>query len=216
MADALMADAAALVETLRAMDGWGMGVYAVLFLLLTLAFVPASLLTAVAGFLYGPVWGTALISPVGVVSAALAFSFGRTLTRAWVHRQLDRHPRLLAVDQAVARGGFRVVFLLRLASIVPFAPMSYAMGASRISSRDFLLATWLGLLPGTFLYVYLGSLVSSMKQILVGEVAVGTDPRLMTLVGFAAAALAMFTIARYARHAVKASTKDETEHEQTV
>jgi uncharacterized membrane protein YdjX (TVP38/TMEM64 family) len=150
--------------------GWlGAGVFALVFIVATLAFVPASPLTTIAGFLYGPVWGTLLVSPVGVVAAALAFGFGRSVARPWVRRRLQHHPRLAAIDSAVGHRGFRIVFLLRLASIVPFAPLSYVLGASRIAGRDFGLASWLGLLPGTFLYVYLGSLVSSVGQILRGE-----------------------------------------------
>lgn len=106
---------------------------------------------------------------------------------------------------AVAKGGFRIVFLLRLASIVPFAPLSYALGASRISGRDFVLASWLGLLPGTFLYVYLGTLVSDVGQILNGEAASGGAARVLTWVGLAAAVLAVLTIARFARNTVNQS-----------
>lgn len=216
MIEALAHDAQAWVDAVRALGGMGAGLYAACFVIGSLLFVPASPMTAIAGFLYGPMWGTLLISPVGIVSATLAFAIGRTVARPWVRRRLTARPRLAAVDMAVATGGFRIVFLLRLASIVPFAPLSYVLGASRISGRDFVLASWLGLLPGTFLYVYLGSLVSDVRQILNGEAASGGAARALTWVALAAAVLAIVVIARFARKAVNQSIHGKLGNEQVV
>ncbi len=210
MIEALAQGVHAWVEAIRALGGVGVALYATCFLLASLMFVPASPMAAIAGFLYGPLWGALLVSPVGVVSATLAFAIGRTAARPWMRRRLQARPRLAAVDMAVAKGGFRIVFLLRLASIVPFAPLSYALGASRISGRSFVLATWLGLLPATFLYVYLGSLVSDVGQILNGETASGGAASVLTWVGLAAAVLAVLTIARFARSTVNQSINQST------
>lgn len=191
-----------LIDWIRAAGGLGALAFALVFIVATLAFVPASPLTAIAGVLYGPAWGMLLVSPVGVAAAVLAFGVGRSSGRPLVQRRLQRHPRMAALDAAVGHGGFRIVLLLRLASIVPFSPLSYALGASRISGRDFVLASWLGLLPATFLYVYLGSLVSSAHQILRGEAPATEASRVLTWLGFAAAVLALVTIARIARNAI--------------
>ncbi|WP_211249645.1 TVP38/TMEM64 family protein [Microvirgula aerodenitrificans] len=179
-----------------------MALYAMVFVLATLAFLPASPLTAIAGYLYGPLWGTLLISPVGVLSAVLAFGIGRRAARPRVQRRLAHHPRLAAADRAVERGGFRVVFLLRLASIVPFAPLSYVLGASKMPARDFSLASWLGLLPGTFLYAYLGSLASDVTDILSAQAASGDGVRMLTWLGMGAVALVIVVLARSARAVV--------------
>lgn len=201
------------VDAVRALGGFGVALYVACFLLASLMFVPASPLAAIAGYLYGPVWGALLVSSVGVVSATMAFAIGRTATRQWVRRRLQTNPRLGAVDMAVAKNGFRIVFLLRLASIVPFAPLSYALGASRISGRDFALASWLGLLPATFLYVYLGSLVSDVGQILNGEAASGGAARVLTWLGLGVAALAVLVTARFARDAANQSINESISQE---
>lgn len=70
-----------------------------------------------------------------------------------------------AINTVISDDGFRVVFLLRLVSILPFVPLSYLLGMNRISTRQYLLATWAGLLPGTVLYVFIGSLVSGVSQL---------------------------------------------------
>lgn len=97
---------------------------------------------------------------------------------------------------------FSNCFLLRLASIVPFAPLSYGLGTSRIARRDFLLATWIGLLPGTFLYAYLGSLAADVAQIISGEITTNRSTQMMTWTGLVVALIALLTVARYARKAI--------------
>lgn len=216
MMEFILQEISALFESIRALGTGGAAVYALIFLLATIVLVPASPLTAIAGFLYGPLWGTLLVSPLGIASAALAFLIGRSFARPWVRRHLDSRPRLTAMDRAVAREGFRLVLLLRLSSVVPFAPLSYGLSASRISARDFMLATWLGLLPGTFLYVYLGSLVSSVGQILRNEISVTPLAQALTWAGLAAGLIALWTIARFARQAVQKSFDKEPSDEQTV
>lgn len=153
-------------------------------------------------FFVRPDGGTLLISPAGLLAAAVAFALGRSLLRPWVKRRLANSPTSAAVDHAIESGGFRIVFLLRLASIVPFAPLSYGLGASRIARRDFLLATWIGLLPGTFLYAYLGSLAADVAQIISGEVTTNRSTQMMTWTGLVVALIALLTVARYARKAI--------------
>lgn len=192
--------------------GWvGVAAFALAFVVATLALVPAAPLTAIAGFTFGPGWGTLLVSPLGVLVALLAFLIGRSVARPWVQRRLVQRPRVAAVDAAIGRAGFRIVFLLRLASVVPFAPLSYALGASRVRGRDYVLASWLGLglLPGTFLYVYLGSLAGSVGQLLKGHQGAGEAGLLFSVVGFTAAVLALVLSVRIARSALNTAIDQE-------
>lgn len=183
--------------------GWvGVAAFALAFVVATLALVPAAPLTAIAGFTFGSGWGTLLISPLGVLVALLAFLIGRSVARPWVQRRLAQRPRMAAVDAAIGRAGFRIVFLLRLSSVVPFAPLSYALGSSQVCARDYVLASWLGLLPGTFLYVYLGSLAGSVGQLLKGRQGAGDAGLMFSVVGFAAAVMALVLSVRIARSAL--------------
>lgn len=169
------------------------------FVLMTLLFFPASPLAIAAGFLYGPLTGTLATSFAGLISAVLAFLISRYLVRNRMQIWLARFPRAAAIDTAVSSDGFRVVFLLRLASILPFIPVSYLMGVARIRAGAYVLATWLGLLPGTFLYVFVGSLVSEVSQLSEGGKILSPFTGTLTVAGGIVVAITLALITRRAR-----------------
>lgn len=204
------------VEGLHDLGGLGVPLFGVAFIIATLACFPASALTAVAGFLYGPVWGMVLISPLGVLSAGMAFGLTRHIGRPWVHQRVAKRPMLNAIDNAVAVQGFRLVFLLRLSSIVPFAPLSYSLGASQINARVFLFASWLGLMPGTFLYVYLGSLVADLTQLMTGQSSLDLSSYWLSGLGLSAVMIALCAVARYTRQMIHESSDKEVSCEQAL
>jgi len=216
MIEVLVQHAIPAIEGLHDLGGLGVALLGVVFIIATLACFPASALTAVAGFLYGPVWGMVLISPLGLLSAGTAFALARHIARPWVHQRVTKRPMLNAIDKAVAVQGFRVVFLLRLSSIVPFAPLSYSLGASQINARVFLSASLLGLMPGTFLYVYLGSLVPDLAQLMTGQSSLNLNSYWMSGLGLSAVMIALWAVARYARQMIHQSSDKEPSYEQAV
>jgi len=156
-------------EWLGALVGWvhdlgaaGVALYALVYVVAIVLAVPGSILTMAAGFAWGPLWGFLLVSPVSVVGATLAFLLGRTAFRARVARRVARSPRLQAVDRAVEEQGGTLVFLLRLSPVMPFNFLNYAVGLTRIGVGRFALASWLGMMPGTLLYAYLGSTLPAL------------------------------------------------------
>lgn len=151
----------------------GVGVYATTYVVAAVLLLPASLLTLGGGFLYGPLWGTLLVSPASVAGAALAFFLGRSLLRDAVAARIAAHPKFAAIDRAVGENGFKLVFLLRLSPVFPYSVLNYALGLTRVRARDYILGSFLGMLPGTFLYVYLGSLITDAAQLLSGHRASG-------------------------------------------
>lgn len=188
-----------LADLLQLWGTLGPGLFVVLFVLMTLLFFPASPLAIAAGFLYGPLTGTLATSFAGLISAVLAFLISRYLVRNRMQIWLARFPRAAAIDTAVSSDGFRVVFLLRLASILPFIPVSYLMGVARIRAGAYVLATWLGLLPGTFLYVFVGSLVSEVSQLSEGGKILSPFTGTLTVAGGIVVAITLALITRRAR-----------------
>ena len=123
----------------------------------TLALIPASALTLAAGFIYGPVTGTAIVSAASTLGATLAFLVTRYLARPFVTQKLQSFPKLAAVQSKVSEDGAKVVFLLRLSPLVPFTLLNYALGVTEVPLASFIGTSWAGMLPGTVAYVYLGS-----------------------------------------------------------
>jgi len=154
-----------LAEIIRASGAWGVALFMVVYVVSTVAMVPGSILTMLAGFVYGPIYGLPVAVPAAMLGATSSFLLGRTVLRDWVRRKVAESPRTKAIDQAIGREGFTVVLLLRLSPLVPFNALNYALSLSAISTGRFVLATLIGGIPGGWLYVYLGSLVTTAAEL---------------------------------------------------
>lgn len=135
---------------------WGPLAYVLVYVLATIFMLPASLLTIAAGTIFGLWLGTAVVSVGSTVGAACAFLIGRYLLRDRVADMVSSRPKLKAVDDAIEEGGWRIVGLLRLSPAIPFNLQNYLYGLTPVGFWPCILASWVAMLPGTFLYVYLG------------------------------------------------------------
>lgn len=201
----LATSVAALVAWIQAAGAAGVAVFAVAYIAATVGMLPGSALTLGAGFVYGPVWGTLLVSPVSVAAATAAFLIARSGGRSWVSERLGRLPRFDAVDRAVGHEGLKIVLLLRLSPIFPFTVLNYALGLTRVRLRDYVLASWVGMLPGTVLYVYLGSLVTSATEISSGRAGTAGPAGWVYWLGLLATVAVVIVVTRTARTALDRS-----------
>ena len=122
------------------------------------AFIPGSILTLSAGAIFGVAKGVALVSIASTSAAAISFLLGRFALRGWIEKKLSHKPAFKVIDEAVAREGWKMVLLLRLSPVFPFALLNYGLGLTKIRFWPAIFASWVGMLPGTILYVYLGSI----------------------------------------------------------
>ncbi len=140
---------------------WGPALFILIYIVATVLLVPGSALTFGAGALFGVVRGSLYVSVASTIGATCAFLIGRHLARDAVTRWIENHPTFSAIDQAVGDEGWKIVGLTRLSPVFPFTLLNYAFGLSRVSLRDYVLASWAGMVPGTVMYVYLGSLANA-------------------------------------------------------
>ena len=147
----------AVERTVTAAGSAGPLIFIASYAIATVVLVPASALTLAAGFLYGPVTGTAIVSAASTLGATLAFLVSRYLARPFVLRKLQDYPKLAAVQSKVSADGANVVFLLRLSPLVPFTLLNYALGVTEVPLASYVGTSWAGMLPATIAYVYLGS-----------------------------------------------------------
>ena len=131
-----------------------------IYIVAALLFVPGSALTLASGALFGPIKGTVTVSLASTSAAALAFLIARYLARAKVERQVKRYPKFNAIDRAIGEGGWKIIALLRLSPVVPFNLSNYLFGLTAIRFWPCVLASWAAMLPGTFMFVYVGHLGS--------------------------------------------------------
>ncbi|MEO6860764.1 MAG: TVP38/TMEM64 family protein [Microcoleus sp.] len=153
------------LESIANLGPWGPAAFILIYIIATVLFIPGSLLTLGSGVLFGVVGGTVCVSIGSVLGATCAFLTGRYLTRDWVSKQIESNLKFQAIDAAVASEGWKIVLLTRLSPIFPFNLLNYAFGVTQVSLKDYFLASWIGMIPGTVMYVYIGSLAGSLAAI---------------------------------------------------
>jgi len=191
-----------LVALIRESGAWGVLLFVAVYAVSTVALLPGSVLTMLAGFVYGPVYGLLVVVPAALLGATSAFLLGRTVLRDWVRRKMAQSPRTKALDQAIDRDAFKLVLLRRLSPLVPFNVLNYALSLSGISLGRFVLATLIGEIPGGWLYVYLGSLVTTAAQLSSGSAPQTPLRTFFYVAGFIATIAAAVVSGRIAKRAL--------------
>jgi uncharacterized membrane protein YdjX (TVP38/TMEM64 family) len=184
---------------------------ALLYIPACLFFVPGSLLTLGAGFAFGVVLGTVAVSAGSVLGATAAFVTGRTLARGVIERRVSNNARFAAIDGAVAENGLKIVLLTRLSPIFPFNLLNYAYGLTRVRLRDYVLASWIGMLPGTVMYVYLGSAVKNLADLVAGRIEGGPGQSVLFFVGLLATVVVTVYVTRVAKRALDQAVDQRAE-----
>lgn len=185
---------------------WKPLAFIVIYNLATVLFVPGSIVTMGGGAIFGVFWGSIYVFIASTMGAISAFLIGRYLSRDWVAKQLESHPKFKAIDEAVARQGFKIVFLTRLSPVFPFNLLNYAFGITQVSLKDYSLGS-IGMIPGTVMYVYLGALACECA--LEGTAIQSTNPQaeaakwVLRVLGLIATVVVTVYVARIAQKALK-------------
>jgi uncharacterized membrane protein YdjX (TVP38/TMEM64 family) len=192
-------------DALAWVDGLGtvgaiafIGIYA----LATVAFFPGSILTLGAG-LFGVVMGSIYVFIGATFGAIAAFLVGRYLARGWVAKKIESNGKFKAIDQAVGREGLKIVLLTRLSPIFPFNLLNYAYGVTGVALKDYAIAS-IGMIPGTIMYVYIGSLAGNLATL--GADTQGVNPIAqwtIRILGFIATVVVTVYITKIARKALE-------------
>jgi uncharacterized membrane protein YdjX (TVP38/TMEM64 family) len=176
--------------------------FIIIYILATVAFFPGSILTLGAGVVFGVVLGSFYVFIGATIGATVAFLVGRYLARGWVAEKIQGNNKFQAIDEAVGKEGLKIVLLTRLSPIFPFTLLNYAYGVTGVSLKDYLIGC-AGMIPGTIMYVYIGSLAGSLATI--GTSAPATNPVLLwtiRLIGFIATVAVTLYVTKIARQAL--------------
>ena len=146
--------------------GWtGYLMFIALYAACCVFFIPASFLTLAAGAVYGFWGGMALVLAGNALGSLLCLLFTRYFFHGWAMRKYAKNKKLKAVADAVKHDGWKIVFLTRLSPFMPYSLINYALGITNISARKFLLATVLGSVPATAVYIYAGTLMGNLARV---------------------------------------------------
>lgn len=201
----LLLNALAWIEGLGVVGGIAfIGIY----IAATIAFLPGSILTLGAGVVFGVVLGSVYVFIGATLGAIAAFLVGRYLARGWISQKIEGNPKFGAIDKAVAREGLKIVLLTRLSPIFPFNLLNYAFGITGVSLKDYALGS-IGMIPGTVMYVYIGSLAGDLARI--GTENQPTNPTLqwsIRILGLIATVAVTLYVTRIARQALDEKVAD--------
>lgn len=190
------------VTWIDSLGAWGPVLFVLIYIVATVLFVPGSALTLGAGAVFGVGLGSGLVSLGATLGATAAFLIGRYFARDFVGKKVKGNKTFAAIDDAVGSQGWKIVGLTRLSPVFPFTLLNYAFGLTKVSLRDYVLASWIGMMPGTVMYVYLGSIAKAAGDH-------KRTPGEWTLYGIGLVATIAVTIVvtRSARAALKKHTK---------
>jgi uncharacterized membrane protein YdjX (TVP38/TMEM64 family) len=177
------------------------GVYAVA----TVFMAPGSILTIGAGFGFGLWRGFLAVSAGSTLGAALAFLVARFIARDRVEAIAKRNDKFRRIDNAISKQGAKLIFLLRLSPVIPFNISNYLYGLTSVKFWPYVLASWIGMIPGTFLYVYIGTASQAAVSAAASSEAVKHGWQYWTLmsIGLVATVIVTIWIAKIARNALR-------------
>ena len=189
----------------------GMIVYGLFYILAIILLVPGALTTIGAGFLFGLGWGTLVVSLSATTAAAISFLIARYLARDMVAERVQSHDKFNAIDRAIGKEGGKIVGLLRLSPALPFSFSNYLFGLTAVRFWPYVFATWLGTLPGTVMYVYIGAAgKASLEAATEGTSGTSTAEQIFFVVGLLATVAVTIFVTRIAKKALKETEVEET------
>jgi len=184
---------------------WGPIIFIAIYVVATVAFIPGSVLTLGGGAVFGAAWGSVYVSIASTLGATAAFLVGRYLARDAIAKKIEGKERFAAIDKAVAKEGWKIVGLTRLSPVFPFTLLNYAFGLTQVKLSHYVPASWIGMMPGTIMYVYIGSLAKAAS----GERTRSTGEWVLYGVGL----LATVVVTIFVTHLAKKALANKTRHD---
>jgi len=192
---------------IQSLGALGPVLFGLAYVVATVLFIPASALTIAAGGLFGLSSGFLVVFLGANLGALCAFLLARTYLRERVTQWAQAKPKFRSLDRAIGQQGFKMVFLTRLSPVFPFVLLNYLLGLTAVGTGAYVLANLLGMLPGTFLFVYIGA---AARDALAGQTS-STDfyQQILKYVGLAATFAVVVLVTRTARKALREAEQSE-------
>ena len=143
----------ALQDWIRSLGVLGPLAFMVVYAVATVAALPGSALSIVAGAVFGPVLGVVTVIFAATLGASLAFLVSRYFARNSIEKWLEGNEKFRRLDELTARHGDIMVAITRLVPLFPFNLLNYGFGLTRVAFKTYVVWSFVCMLPGTILYV---------------------------------------------------------------
>jgi len=193
----------AALEWTEGLGVWGPFLVALFYIVACVFLLPGSVLTLGAGFVFKLLVGTITVSIGSTLGASAAFLLGRSIARNWIASKAAQNEKFTALDEAVGRQGFKIVFLTRLSPVIPFNLLNYAYSLTKVPFWEYALATWIGMLPVTVMYVYIGASLGSLAEAAAKRETIGAGERIFYWFGLAMTIAVTVFITHFASKTLK-------------
>ena len=192
----------------KSLGAIGPVVVILVYVLCTVLFIPGSLITVGAGTLFGLKTGFVVVVLGANLGALCSFLLARTFLREKVATWAAANPKFRSLDQAIGREGFKMVLLTRLSPVFPFVLLNYFLGLTAVRTGAYILANLIGMLPATFLFVYIGA---AARDAIAGEADASTGfyQQILKYVGLLATIAVVVIVTRSARKALREAEQQQ-------
>jgi len=199
-------------EWLRSFNDWvtrmgvvGIFIFIGVYAVATVLLAPGSILTIGAGFAFGLSKGFLAVSAGSTLGAALAFLVARFIAREKVEATAKGNEKFREIDKAIGKQGAKLIFLLRLSPLIPFNLSNYFYGLTGVRFWPYVLVSWIGMMPGTLLYVYIGVAGKAAVSATAGAEAArhSWEYWALTSIGLVATIIVTICVTKIARDALK-------------
>ncbi len=174
--------------------------FILIYILACIFFVSGAALTLGAGGVFGLLMGCVYVSIGSTLGATAAFLVGRYVARDKIAKKIEGNSTFAAIDEAVADEGWKIVGLTRLSPVFAFVLLNYAFGLTKVSLGQYILASWIGMMPGTVMYVYLGYIAAEVAT--GGDASSGPLKWVLNIVGLIATVVVTVFVTRIAKRAL--------------
>ncbi len=164
--------------------------------------MPASILSLGAAILFGFWRGLFAVLIAADIAAVISFFVVRYLARDWLVKRIQAWPKFARVDRAVGKSGWPIIMLFRLSPVFPFGILNYALGLTGVSFRNYAIGTLIGVIPGTAVYIYLGTLIRDLANLSGPRAERSPVEWAFYIVGFLATIAVCYYIVRQAKAAL--------------
>ena len=193
-------------DWLQTIGFWAPLLFILIDMLLVICLLPSILFTLAAGFLFGAFLGGLCVVVATTVGAMVAFFISRHTFNEKVKNYLRNHKKLKVVNDELVHEGWKLILLNRLVPFFPLKLSNYFFGATNFSMKDFVIGTFLGIIPNTFFIVYMGSLAADLSMLVSGEPMRSPNAWVFYVLAFS---FLLITVTYITKHAQRALSRYE-------